>query len=266
VVSNGAAQTPVSRRTEDLDRRLRETLAAHQGPAGICPTVPRLAALLGVSVPTVQRALRRLVASGLVERVAVYELPDDEEWQRRGHRMRHKGRQTSNSYRLTPGLQTLDPGLRLTPGPGVTASRETAAHTPVSPDFVTPLEGKDEAVRGYQGVDEGARAPEPFEYSIEPPASAQLDHDPDVPEVLAVVAGAFGPVQVLAGPATYRTARGRHLDLATASGKDLHTAVDQLDTHTCRRTKGGSERCSLHQPCGRHTRRRRGEARTTRPS
>jgi hypothetical protein len=236
------AQTPVSR---PVDWRLVDTLAAHQGPAGIYPTVPRLADRLHVSVSTVQRALRRLVAAGVVERVAVFELPDDPEWQRRGHRMSHKGRQTSNSYRLA-----------VTPGPGVTASEEIAAQTPVSPDFVTPLEGKEPADGGYQGsTDEDEQdliAPEPVELDLDVPEALQLDHPPDIPEILAVVTGGFGDVQVLTGPATYRTARGRLIDLATGPTKDLHRAVDQLQRHTC--VNGV---CQPGKPCRRHTSRRR---------
>jgi DNA-binding transcriptional ArsR family regulator len=238
------AHTPVSRSTDELDRRLRETLAAHQGPAGICPTVPRLAGLLGVSVSTVQRSLRRLVAAGLVERVAVHELPDDPEWQRRGHRISHKGRQTSNSYRLL-----------VTPGPGVTASEGTAGQTPVSPDFVTPLEGKEQAGGGYQGsTDEGEAAlipAGPVEIDLDVPAALLLAHDPGVTEILGTLGRAFGEVLVLEGPATYRTARGRVVDLATASADDLDIAVEQLRRHTC---NGGH--CRDGEPCRRHAPRR----------
>jgi hypothetical protein len=231
----------VTRPTDDLDRRLRETLAAHQGPAGICPTVPRLAHLLGVSVSTVQRSLRRLVAADLVERLAVRELPDDPEWQRRGHRISHKGRQTSNSYRLL-----------VTPGPGVTTSEGTAGQTPVSPDFVTPLEGKEQADGGYQGsTDKGERAPEPIEIPVEPPEAALLGHDPGVTEVLGVFGEAFGEVLVLEGPATYRTARGRLIDLATCSAEDLDLAVEQLRRHTC-----NGAPCRDGEPCRRHVPRR----------
>jgi len=140
-----AGQTPVSRRTEELDARLLATLAAHLGPAGIYPSVPRLAALLDVSVSTVHRSLRRLVAAGVVERIPVFERDDDPEWRRRGHLSSHPRRQTTNSYRVTPD-------------PGVTGYPQPAGQTPVSPDSVTPLEGKDSAGSGYQGIDKGALA------------------------------------------------------------------------------------------------------------
>jgi hypothetical protein len=250
-VGKRAAQTPVSRSTDELDRRLVQTLAAHQGPAGICPRVPRLAALLGVSESTLHRALRRVVDAGQVKRIPVHELPEDPEWQRRGHRISHKGRQTTNSYLLNPQLvvETDTP-------PGVTASEEPAGQTPVSPVFVTPLEErKVQAVGGYQGnTDKG----EPIEFSIEPPETALLDHDPGVSEILATLTAAFGHVQVLEGPATYRTARGRTIDLATCSAEDLHQAIEQLrKRHTCDRTNGGPERCTPGHPCGRHTPRRK---------
>jgi hypothetical protein len=262
VKRESAAQTPVSRSTDELDRRLLAALAAHEGPAGICPRVPRLAALLTVSESTLHRALRRLVDAGQLERLPVFECDDDPEWRRRGHQPSHPRRQTSNSYRLlvTPGSATLNPGSRLTPGPGVTASEEPAAQTPVSQNFVTPLEGKEGAGGGYQRIDEDESALSPaesIEIAIEPPAALQLDHDPSLTEVLATLGRAFGPVQVLTGPATYRTARGRLIDLAASPASDLHQAVDQLQRHTCRRRNGGAERCVPGRPCGRHARRAR---------
>jgi len=79
-----------------------------------------------------------------------------------------------------------------------------------------------------------------------------------VSEILATLGEAFGDVEVVSGPATYRMARGRVIDLATASTEDLHKALEQLDNLTCRRINGdGAERCMPGQPCGRHTRRRR---------
>ena len=248
--------TPVSRRTDELDRRLLETLAAHEGPVGICPRVPRLAALLGVSVSTVQRSLRRLESADLVERIPVYETDDDLEWKRRRHRVSHARRQTSNTYRLTPA-------------PGVTGFGEPAAQTRVSQDFVTPLEGKEPADGGYHGdIDEGDRdliPTEPIQIAVEPPEALQLDHNPGLSEIMGTLEQGFGHVQVLEyrrdppleDPTGYLTARGRRIDLATAKPKDLHQALDQLDRHTCRRANGGSERCTPDQPCGRHTQRRR---------
>ena len=158
----------------------------------------------------------------------------------------------------------------MTPGPGVTGLQGPAAQTPVSLDFVTPLEGKEPADGGYQGnVDEDDRdliPPEPVEIAIEPPEALQLDHDPGLGEILGTLEQGFGGVQVLSGPATYRTGRGRVIDL-TASGRkdptnraavtDLYLAVDQLKRHTCRRSKDGTERCTPDQPCGRHTQRER---------
>jgi hypothetical protein len=79
-----------------------------------------------------------------------------------------------------------------------------------------------------------------------------------VSEILATLGGTLGDVQVLSGPAVYRMARGRVIDLATAPTSDLHKALQQLDKHTCRRVNGnGTERCTAEQKCGRHTQRRR---------
>lgn len=76
-----------------------------------------------------------------------------------------------------------------------------------------------------------------------------LDHDPTSSEILDALGKASGDVQVLSitpndhPAAVYTTARGREIDLATASTDDLHQAVDQLERHTCHRVNGnGSER------------------------
>jgi DNA-binding transcriptional MocR family regulator len=84
-----------------LDHQILGLLAAHDGPAGICPSLARVADKLGVSRRHVRRRLAELEAAGLVERVAVFERDDDPEWQRRGRRPSHPRRQTSNSYRLS---------------------------------------------------------------------------------------------------------------------------------------------------------------------
>ena len=241
------AQTPVSRDAKLLpvDWRLFDVLAAHRGRAGIYPAVPRLVDALKVSDSTVHRSLRRLAAAGLVERIPVFERDDDPEWQRRGHRTRHAKRQTSNSYRLAS----------VTPGPGVTGSRETPAQTPVSPKSVTPHEGK-EVVQPVSkgGLVEAPRAREPVAFSIEPPEAAMLDHPPDVGELLDVIGRSFGEVLILEGPATYRTARGRLLDLEDGPLEDFHRAVDQLDRDTC--SHHGSP-CQAGHRCLRHSRRNR---------
>jgi hypothetical protein len=264
--SKTPAQTPVSRPTDELDRRLLATLAAHEGPAGICPRVPRLAALLEVSESTLHRALRRLIHAGQLERIPVFERDDDPEWQRRGHRGSRPRRQTTNSYRLTPA-------------PGVTASRETSAQTPVSPESVTPLEGKEPADGGYQGSRDGEYEPAPRE-SIEVAAVLEVgrQHEPSWAElrldgdgILDRLRGQLDDVEVLSvvandrPPTDYRTARGRVIDLTGGKrpeGKqavrDLHQALDELVDHTCRRVNGnGTERCTPDQNCGRHTARRR---------
>ena len=101
---------------------------------------------------------------------------------------------------------------------------------------------------------EAPRAREPVEISIEPPEAAMLAHPPDVGGVLDVIGRTFGEVLVLEGPATYRTARGRLLDLADGSLEDFHRAVDQLDRDTCSHPAG---RCQAGHRCLRHSRRNR---------
>jgi DNA-binding transcriptional MocR family regulator len=89
-----------------IDHRILGAMAAHAGPEGICPSLRRMAELVGVTRRHVRRRLAVLESLGLVERVPVFELPDDPEWQRRRRRPSHPGRQTSNSYRLTSGCPT----------------------------------------------------------------------------------------------------------------------------------------------------------------
>jgi hypothetical protein len=252
-----------------IDGRITDLLAAHDGPAGIIPSVPRLAGLLGVSARYVRQRIAAMEAAGLVERVPVFEADDDQEWQRRGRRPSHPRRQTSNTYRLaTPRNWRPAPAAQFRGPPGTPTNLVGKASPQVNPPELgvpdspvrSALEGKEGAGGGYRGreEDESALSPaEPTEVAIEPPAALQLDHDPGVSEVLATLGGAFGPVQVLAGPATYQTARGRIIDLAAGPASDLHQAVEQLDRHTCRRANGGPERCAPGRPCGRHQRRGR---------
>jgi hypothetical protein len=85
----------------DLHRRLLDILAAHDGSAGICPSVPRLAGLVGRTPRHVRRVLAELESAGLIVRVPVFEHDDDLEWKRRGRRSSHPRRQTSNTYRMS---------------------------------------------------------------------------------------------------------------------------------------------------------------------
>jgi hypothetical protein len=242
-----------------IDDRILDILAAHHGPAGICPKIPRIGQLLGISPRYVRQRLAALEDAAIVQRIHVFERDDDPEWQSRGHRSTHPGRQTSSSYRL---LQFRGP-------PGTPTNLVGKADAQVNPPELavtdspvsSALEGKEPAGGGYKGDrEEGEREPaphEPIEIAVEPPEQALLDHDPDVSEILATLGQTFGDVRVLEGPATYRTARGRVIDLATASTSDLHKALEQLDKHTCRRWRDDSERCTPDQPCERHTARRR---------
>jgi hypothetical protein len=244
-----AAQTPVTQgKLDDLDGRLLDMLAAHHGRSGIHPGVPRLAQLLGVSVRTVQRRLAGLETAGYVRRVAVHEAPDDAEWQRRGHRSSHPGRQTSNTYQLST----------LSPGPGDTRQAGTAGQTPVTRETVSPLEEKDQVQPVREGgLGEAPRARDPLDVGQQRPLE-RLDYDPTRGEVLAALEAGLGPVEVLGewpndeppDHPTYQTARGRRLELAGPLA-DFQAAVDQLDRDTC--MDGG---CQPGQPCRRHTRRR----------
>jgi hypothetical protein len=198
--------TPVSRSQEELDRRLLHTLAAKQGPKGICPKVATLAELLKVSESSVQRSRRRLEAAGLVQRLDVFESDDDPEWQRRAqagepafYRGRPTRRQTRNAYRLTPG-------------PGVTGYPQNAARDPVSAvDGDTPEGGEgstpSKARGGRQswlkakagldrklGRDTGVRDPLDVGRQRDP---GGFDHPPSKGEVLAALQGGLGTVEIL---------------------------------------------------------------------
>jgi MarR family len=260
------AQTPVTR-TELLpvDWRLLERLGSY-GPHGIWPAVPELARKLGVSDRTVQRSLARLEAAGRVERVAVFERDEDPEWLKRGRPISHARRQTSNTYRLavgarlaaTPHAACEQDGTPRVTGPGDATfdrlSRVSAAHTPVTqPETDSSRVTPGTRVSSSSGACRSCRyrgPPEPIEIPIEPPRSALLDHHPGVSEVLGAIRRRFGEVLVLSGPASYRTAHRRMIDLATESVSDLREAVDQLSRDTC--LDGG---CRPRQPCRRHRRR-----------
>ena len=69
-----------------------------------------------------------------------------------------------------------------------------------------------------------------------------------------MIGRAFGEVLVLSGPVTYRTARGRELDLEDGLLEDFHRAVDQLDRDTCSPHAGP---CQAGHRCLRHSRRNR---------
>lgn len=242
-----------------VDHRLLATLAAHNGPAGICPRIPRLAGLLGVSARYVRQRLAELERAGLVERIPVFERDDDPQWRRRreaGMAGEQPRRQTSNSYRLRH-----PPGTHTNPvGNAIPAGHPPGTRPLLTAESVPPLIGKAQAVSGHQGsTDEDELSlvpPGPVEIDVDPPEALQLAHQPSLAELLATLDAGFGHVQVLDGatrPATYRTARGRVIDLATAPAADVHRAVDQLDRHTCR---GGP--CRNGEPCRRHAPRRRG--------
>jgi DNA-binding transcriptional ArsR family regulator len=242
VTNNTAGQPPGH---GALDRRILAVLGGF-GQGRAWPTMRTIAHRVGVSPRHVRRRLAVLEAAGLVERVPVFERTDDAEWQRRGGRPNYPGRQTSNTYRLP------------CPGAPDMASSNHAGQPPGHADSMSALESEGGADGGYQGTtDEDELAltpPELIEVAVEPPASVLLDHRPDVGEVLDVLGRAFGEVLVLEGPATYLTARGRLIDLATCSADDLDLAVEQLQRHTCSHHSGP---CQAGHRCLRHSRRRR---------
>jgi Helix-turn-helix domain len=242
----------------DVDRRLFDVLAAHDGPAGICPRVPRLAKLLGCSVSTVQRSLRRLEAAGMVETVPVFERDDILEWKRRlaaGFTGEQPRRQTSNSYRVLPG-------------PGSTPKTEIAGHPPVArPGRATPERGdlstppvEERGSEHERHDDDDATGGRFTRVDLTRADVDRLDHDPkDASEILATIQAGFGDASVLEvrrndgkGP-TYATARGRLIDLETCPTGDLHQALDQLDRHAC----STGDRCEGNHRCKRHAPRRR---------
>src|SRR5207247_1939566 len=140
-------------------------------------------------------------------------------------------RQTSNTYQMST----------LTPGPGVTEQANVPAQTPVSPESVTPHEGKEVV----QPVSEGGLVKAPRAREAEPPSvPSALDvgrqHEPtwaderlDPDQVMERLRGAFGQAELLElrpndpDPAAYSTARGRRLPLE-GSHADFRAAVDQL--------------------------------------
>jgi hypothetical protein len=275
---NGAAQPPgTAVRRLPIDDRILDMLAAHDGPVGICPSIPRLGALLGVSGRYVRQRLAALEQAGLVERVPVFERHDDPEWRSRGRRSSHPGRQTSSSYRVRQ--------FRRPPGtPTNPVGNEDAQVNPPGlaiPDSLvsSALEEKEPAGGGYQGVDEGEQAPALHEPAVVPAVLEVGDqHEPswanlglDADGILERLRAQLGDVEALRvaehgrSATDYRTARGRVIDLTGGTRptsrqaiQDLHQAVDELDSHTCRRVNGnGTERCLPGRPCGRHTPRRR---------
>jgi hypothetical protein len=162
-----------------IDRRLLDLLAAHQGPAGICPTMTRLAGLVGVTRRYVRERLATLEAAGLVERVAVFERDDDLEWKRRraaGFAGERPRRQTSNAYRLTGAATPV-------PTPLGTGPAAVQQHLPLSTPRNSP---------------NSARSPVPPIEGVSGSSGECRHQGPTRSEVLASLNRAFGPVWVVA--------------------------------------------------------------------
>jgi DNA-binding Lrp family transcriptional regulator len=185
-----AAQTPVNSALLPIDHRLLQQLASY-GPRAIYPSVPELARKVGCSPRWVQKRLDHLEAHGHLERVAVYERPGEPDWDARGRRVEHKGRQTSNTYRLRP--QFTPPGELQTGAETPVNSGEAAAQPPVNPEAVStrtssPLEQPEANVQPVaQGTTDDvaaaldlAAAPALFDnwLRVSPPAAMLLDSDP----------------------------------------------------------------------------------------
>jgi hypothetical protein len=126
---------------QPIDHRILGAMAALQGPEGICPSMRRLAEMVGVSPRHTRRRLVVLEGHGRVERVPVFELDDDPEWQRRRRRSNHPGRQTSNSYRLTSPCPP-PPGHELSTGSERLPSSTPRTWPQNSEEPCPPLKGK----------------------------------------------------------------------------------------------------------------------------
>lgn len=226
-----AAQPPGHVLT-DLDRRLLHALADHQGSGGIYPTMGRLAELVGRSPRHVRRRLAVLQDAGLVERVAVRELPSDAEWRRRRQQSRGPGRQTSNSYRLGADVR----------GAPDTAFPEAAAQPPGhDTGDVRPRSVSEASTVSRDTI--GAASLEPIEFPVEPPAALQLADDPKQSEIVATLERGFGGVQV----------EQVYPNQLAGSLAAFHQAADRLDRATC---WGSGDVCQPGQRCRRHTRRK----------
>ncbi len=226
-----AAQPPGHALT-DLDRRLLHALADHQGSGGIYPTMGRLAELVGRSPRHVRRRLAVLHDAGLVERVAVHELPSDAEWRRRRQQSRGPGRQTSNSYRLATDVR----------GPPDMPNRNAAAQPPghAQPD-VRPRSVSEATTVSRDTI--GAASLEPIEFAVEPPAALQLDRDPGQAEIVATLEQGFGGVQV----------EQVYPNQLAGSLAAFHQAADRLGRETC---WSEIDHCRAGYRCRRHTRRK----------
>jgi hypothetical protein len=208
---------------------------------------PKLAARLGVSVRTLRRVLDDLREPGLDPRHPRGQPPGLRLGVVRVEPTSYRDSSTGR-HRLGGNLYVLvEHGQQATPAEPVSAAQVNRPTDPVA----CLNKGENHKPVSEGGLVEAPRAREPIEIPVEPPEAAMLDHHPDVGEVLGVIGRSFGEVLVLQGPATYRTARGRLLDLAGPLG-DFRTAVDQLDRDTC--MDGG---CQPGHPCRRHIRRNR---------
>jgi DNA-binding Lrp family transcriptional regulator len=258
-----AAQTPVNSMLLPVDHRLLQALAGY-GPRAIYPSVPELARRVGYSPRWVQKRLDYLEAHGHLERVAVYELPGEPDWDVRGRRIEHKGRQTSNTYRLRP--EFTPPGELQSAAETPVNSGKTAAQTPVSRQVVStrissPLEQPEanhttvtqEPPQHGEQQDEftGVADPWPTDASgrfqpvaIGPAITRERERNdgPSRDELLDRLE-ALGPVQVVQEwqHPIWRNRWGRQVDLETCTPAALHGAVIELLYRIDRPKKDGGK-------------------------
>ncbi len=238
------AAQPLGHALGDLDRRLLDALAAHQGPGGIYPTVGRLADVVGCSRRHARRRLAVLESEGLVERVAVHERPDDPEWARRGRRGQGRGRRTSNSYGLAGGPLGHAPAAAPVDvlGPRTSTNRESAAQ-PLghAPGDVLARSVSEATTVSRDTI--GAASLEPIEFAVEPPAALQRGRDPSQAEIMATLEQGFGSAEV---EQVYPNQLAR-------TPAAFHQAADRLGRATC---WSETDRCQPGYRCRRHTRRK----------
>lgn len=175
------AGQPLGSELLPIDWRILGYLGSY---ASAYPSLATVARDLDVTRRWVRQRLALLEAAGYVERVPVFERPDDAQWLARGRQVEHKGRQTSNTYRLaaTRGDTPRKSGQTGNPQVSATANRaNVSASLPTSTAVATTVS------RGGEW-----RWHIKFADGVLP----QLDHDPTRSELLGTLESAFGPVQV----------------------------------------------------------------------
>jgi hypothetical protein len=144
-----------------IDDRIVDLLKGHDGPAGICPSLGKLAGILGVTRRYVRKRIAEMEAGGRVERKDVFETQNDPEWQRRGWEINHPRAQTNSTYRLASyGPRVPTPlGTPTNPvGNAVSPAQPLGTQPFANGPRVPPYKETVEQVVGTGGVDEGEPA------------------------------------------------------------------------------------------------------------